>query len=239
MNAVEVGGIALHFHQRLTATVRAAVEVGVRGRSLVERRGQRLGGDGGDVRAAIAVVDLLGAALPPVGIARQVAGVGRGRRVAPREPLAERADGAAQSADALEVELAVPVGRQAEAEVDGVPRRRGVPIHLAVGRLGRARRHEFGRRDRGARRRDPLQRRHLARRRWGHRLRRLGLGRRQSRQHPHHRHARSSHRVQPFQERTASAGAPACARRSEPITRSRDRSTDLEINRCTHPITRS
>ena len=75
-DAVEVGRISLHFHQRLAATVRAAIEVGMLHRASVERACELLAGHGGDVRAAMPVVDLLRTVRHPRLIVRQVARVG-------------------------------------------------------------------------------------------------------------------------------------------------------------------
>ena len=111
-HAVEIVRVALHFHQRLAAAVRAALEVGILRRRAVERRGQRLGRHRADVRAAIAVVDFLGAIAGPIGLARAVAGVGGRGGIAARQSGIERGQGTAESADAEEQELPIPALRQ-------------------------------------------------------------------------------------------------------------------------------
>ena len=158
-DAVEVGRITLHFHQRLAAAVRAAVEVGVRRRLAEEGGRQLLAGDRRDVRAAMAVVDLLGAVRAPGRIARLVAGVGGRRGVAARQARVEVPDRAAEAADADEVELAVPGVGQAEPEVHLVAGHGDVAVDAAMLRHVLGRRDDRRRRDRRAFRRLGLDRR--------------------------------------------------------------------------------
>ena len=156
-DAVEVVGIPLHLHQGLAAAVRTAVKVGVRNRLPVERRREGLACHRGDMGAAIAVVDLLRTVRHPGRVVARVARIRRGCGVAAFKATRQRADAAAQAPDANEVELAVPLLWQADAEVHLIADRRRMAIDETVRGHTTSGRHRSRRRDGRALRRERLQ----------------------------------------------------------------------------------
>ena len=145
-DAVEVVGIALRFHQRLAAAVRAAVEVRARGRGAVVAADDRLRDLGDAVDRDVAEVQLaLEIVERPAGTgdAGDVTGVGAGGGVTGvdrRQRLV--VDVADKAAAAAHHELAVPVVGQEQPEANLLA---DAAFDAAVAHLDRRARHDWSR----------------------------------------------------------------------------------------------